>query len=362
MDRATEIASDFTVGDYEVLRARLDPQNPDTEDWRKVLSAFQRRIRERFLKPIADLARNDKCDVLPTRPGFAILALDCLLIDTIQSFREGRVSTGEISPAASFKAFLRSPWFANFKADDRSEFFHYVRNGLLHNGETRGDWKVRIDSPSMLVKDRAPKTRTINRRLFHAGVLREFRTLCRELSVGPPENRIKFLRRMDAICGVLVDPLNNLYFAYGSNLLQSEIRRDAPEAEPVGIAFLPGYRLVFTKHSTTRNGDAASIEPNSARMVWGFVYRMHARDRQCLREREKGYSEVPMPVFLKSPGDQDICPLDAFTFIGDRVCPKKCGLSTEYLSLIIKGAKERLLPPDYIEELRTHEAARQSQP
>jgi len=43
--------------------------------------------------------------------------------------------------------------------------------------------------------------------------------------------------------------VTDVYFAYGSNLLDSEIRRHAPDAEPVGVAFLTGYRLVFNKHS-----------------------------------------------------------------------------------------------------------------
>lgn len=69
----------------------------------------------------------------------------------------------------------------------------------------------------------------------------------------------------------------------------------------MGIAFLPGYRLTFNKHSVTRNCDAANIEKDSASMLWGFVYRMHDRDRQQLRKREKGYREISdLTVYLTS--------------------------------------------------------------
>src|SRR5215472_11397071 len=89
-------------------------------------------------------------------------------------------STGEISPASSFKEFLKRR-FPAFTSEDREGFLDSVRNGLLHNGETRKDWKIRIDEPGVLFKDKTAKTRTINRRLFHLGVIRDFRVLCADL-------------------------------------------------------------------------------------------------------------------------------------------------------------------------------------
>src|SRR5437867_11844081 len=107
VDSQTEIATGLTVAMYRDARPRLDPGSPQSAEWLLVFKAFRRRLSERFLKPIKDLARYDNQryvdqDDTPTRPGFAILALDCLLIDTLQSFREGRVSTGEVNPAKSF--------------------------------------------------------------------------------------------------------------------------------------------------------------------------------------------------------------------------------------------------------------------
>lgn len=349
MDSHTEIASDFTVGRYLELRSKLSVQTPNTPEWHEVLWAFKRRIRERFLKPIASLARYDHESVRRMVPGFAILSLDCLLIDTIQSFREGRVLTGEVSPAASFKSFLKSPKFSAFSATDRNEFFKYVRNALLHNGETRKDWKIRFDSDGILEKDSVTGTRTINRRRFHAAVVSEFRLLFRVLE-SQAEARRLFLRRMDALCGLPVAALRNLYFAYGSNLLERELKRDAEEAEAVGVAFLPCYRLEFTKHAESRSGDAASIREHAASVVWGFVYRMHDADRAALRAREKGYREIPeVTVYLKD-GD-GVTPQDVFTFIGAEACGRNCGPSQAYYDLVLEGARARGLPDQYIEEV-----------
>ena len=84
----TELASGFTVKDYKDIRDRLLAD--DAEAWALALGVLRRRVSERVLKPVEALAQHDQEEPMPFRPGFAIVALDCLLIDTIQSFREGR--------------------------------------------------------------------------------------------------------------------------------------------------------------------------------------------------------------------------------------------------------------------------------
>ncbi len=203
MDLSTEIASDFTAGDYHDIRDRLQIDTAATPEWERVLVAFQKRIEERFLLPIAALTCYDHTPLRerPMRSGFAILTLDCLLIDTLQSFREGRIATGESSSAQSFKNFLKAFHFSDFKSQDRSDFYSYVRNALLHNGETRQNWRIRISTETLLTKDPTTKTRTLNRRLFHEGVVTEYdeyRSLLRRTE--SVDARRLFLKRMDAIC------------------------------------------------------------------------------------------------------------------------------------------------------------------
>ncbi|MCL4853893.1 MAG: gamma-glutamylcyclotransferase, partial [Bryobacteraceae bacterium] len=331
----------------------LTSSPPNEEAWREVIQAMQRRVQERFLTPVKELARFDEEDQLPYRPGFAILALDCLLIDTIQSFREGRVTTGDVSPAHSFKTFLSAERFADFTGNDRSEFFQYVRNGILHNGETRRNWKIRIDTARMLQRDPVTRTRTINRQQFHAAIEQEFQDLVALLESGDAEARWTFLRRVDAMSGVPAEALRNFYFAYGSNLKREECRRTAIQADDYCVALLPAFRLAFTKHSSTRRGDAATITPDPTSMVWGYVYRVSDCDRQELRKREGGYEERDTTVYITSPTpNDDPTPLTAFTFIAAKECPQRCGPPPTYLDLIIQGAEERGLPAAYQEALR----------
>jgi hypothetical protein len=348
MDPNTELASGFTVSQYLKLRPKLTSSLPDVDAWRELISAVRRRIDERFLEPIRQLARFDDRDDLPFRPGFAILALDCLLIDAIQSFREGRVSTGEVSPAHSFKTFLRSLRFEEFSGKDRSDFFDHVRNAILHNGETRGDWKIRIDTDRMLERNSTTGTRIINRHYFHSAVEEEWAGFVALLESEDSAARATCLRRMDAIAGIRAGTLS-IYFAYGSNLKDVECRRTACEAEACGIAFLPGYRLTFNKHSITRGGDAANIERDASSVVWGCVYRVHGDDREALRKREGGYVEIPKITVYRISAEpkENPTPLSAFSFAAVDTCQLHCGPSADYLALILEGIDERHLPGDY---------------
>ncbi|MGB8477923.1 MAG: gamma-glutamylcyclotransferase family protein [Acidobacteriaceae bacterium] len=349
MDEATELASMFTVRDYFEMRESLYKAD-SSDEWKKVLNAFRRRIRERFLRPINELAKNDKREGDKIVPGFAMMTLDCLLIDTIQSFREGRGSTVELSPARSFKNFLGAEAFSEFTANDAGDFFNSVRNGLFHNGETRGGWRIRRDYTALLTK--CGDARIINRRVFHSRVVLEFRRLCRDLKSPNTELRKFFLRRMDALCGRTVEPLYYRYFAYGSNLLEEELKRDVTDAEFQGRAFLPGYRLAFAKHACSRNGDAATIVEDKTSMVWGAIYRINEESRENLRRREQGYKEVSgLSVFKEGSGALN--QVEAFTFIAENLCSKRCGPSTEYRQLVIDGAKSRCLPEEYVSYVST---------
>ena len=110
-----QICRGFTDTQWRKLRKRLkqdgSPSNDDAA-WRCAIEVFERRIRERFLSCVEALQTNDSkldvevpsdapadCSTLPTGaekdavvPGFAIMALCCLLIETLQSFREAHES------------------------------------------------------------------------------------------------------------------------------------------------------------------------------------------------------------------------------------------------------------------------------
>jgi hypothetical protein len=105
----------------------------------RIADFLQARLEERYFAPILAL---DKA----AKNGFLIMAVSCLSIEALQSFREGWKSTERCSERA-FKRFLtREPQFAAFSPYAVS-FYRGVRCGILHQGETYGGWKIRRSGP-----------------------------------------------------------------------------------------------------------------------------------------------------------------------------------------------------------------------
>lgn len=102
---------------------------------RSKLAAFIRqRMRERYVHPIEMLGPDEK-------NGFSIMALSCLLIESLQTFREGWPNS-EGKSAQAFCYFLdREPAFSAFRGHMRG-FYEHVRCGILHQGETTGGWTI----------------------------------------------------------------------------------------------------------------------------------------------------------------------------------------------------------------------------
>jgi hypothetical protein len=163
-----------------------------------MFKVLHQRLRERFFRPVKELRRYDSTTNSPMRPGFAILALDCLLIETLSSYRAGKsLKTGKSGRA--FKAFLREGYgFREFfaKGEMAADFYDDVRNGLLHDGETRKNWKVQKNTKLLL--DCETRSRIINRTLFHKAILCEYRQYFKDLRLG--KNRASFRSRLAVLC------------------------------------------------------------------------------------------------------------------------------------------------------------------
>jgi hypothetical protein len=113
------------------------------------------RYEERFLDPIEQLCSMRKKQGY----GFAIMALCSLLIETMQCYRYGLPSTnrGELSrlgvPEADWKNgatafsdfFLRPEHQSLFPNIDGREFYSNIRNGLLHQAQTKEGWKIKTN-------------------------------------------------------------------------------------------------------------------------------------------------------------------------------------------------------------------------
>ena len=78
----------------------------------------------------------------------------CLLIETLEAFYRGFTDTKNISKLAFLQFFSRDKNFIDFATDDiPTQFYHNIRCGILHQGETINGWSITRESKFILDKD-----------------------------------------------------------------------------------------------------------------------------------------------------------------------------------------------------------------
>jgi hypothetical protein len=215
----------FSKSKWEELSQRLD--GSDENAWAEGIGVFERRMRERFFSSIDALfAADTKPDLSPSDPahtghcipGFAVIALCCLLIETLQGFREAPPSAVNpagpctfppgpcIKPPAGtnqqFIKFLRRPAFGGaFNGDVAKKFAAGIRNGILHEAETR-KWVIWREEPTDEIAAQEGDGYALNRSVFYQAVKKEFESYLRELrDPANKERRQRFKAKMDDLCG-----------------------------------------------------------------------------------------------------------------------------------------------------------------
>ena len=97
--------------------------------------------------------------------------------------------------------------------------------------------------------------------------------------------------------------MRHRYFAYGSNLDAEQMRTRCPDAEQIGPAELPGYRLAFTGHNRSWGGAVATLCADPQRRAAGILWSLSDADLEHLDYWE-GYPSVyqrrPLTVWRPS--------------------------------------------------------------
>ena len=135
-----KIAPKYTSDDWKALN--LDNKE---NDWQKAIDILHSRLYGRYIEPIDILIEAEKEENPQDKKfGFTILAIDLLLMETLQAFKEALIdTTGKSKP--TFKNFLKdSPYFSKFFPDDssREKFYKEFRCGILHQAEVQGSTLV----------------------------------------------------------------------------------------------------------------------------------------------------------------------------------------------------------------------------
>lgn len=192
MTEPMRISPKYSVDDWKTLTFSTE------KEWQEAVSIFEDRIRGRFLDIIAHIEGLEYA-------GFAVLALDCLLIETLQQFREGRKRTPSRKSKEYFARFLTETSFRNFFTGEMAEmFYEQIRCGILHQAEVEASSRVLIRQGVPLVNATEDyKGLVINRRLFHQQLLKVFEEYVYSLrDASNDELRSKFRKKMNYICRV----------------------------------------------------------------------------------------------------------------------------------------------------------------
>ena len=189
-----------TVGDYKAWENEADT------GWSKKPEFIRRRLSERYVDPVEALDLND--DTKECKNGFYMMAVSCLLIETLASFWRGWESTesgkdakGRKIPGKSgeaFKVFFQEQ--ARFSAFQGTDFYRSVRCGILHQGETKKGWIIVRTGPLF------DGTNRINATRFHNQMAAAIRDYARALRNPPGASslRANFDKKMKAViknCG-----------------------------------------------------------------------------------------------------------------------------------------------------------------
>jgi len=192
-----EIAKGIQSTDY--LKLNLDISNISNE-WNTAFDYLEKRITERFINPINKLMEaEDDSQPYEKTFGFAILALDCLLLETIQSFYEGITNSKGKSKGIFIRFLTQQEGFKeDFTTNQLAEDFYYkFRCGILHQTQTGSDTKVW--SVGKLVSQ-SGNFLIINRVKFHQNIISVFNNYLTQLREKDNSNLLKnFKVKMDYI-------------------------------------------------------------------------------------------------------------------------------------------------------------------
>ena len=196
------ISPKYSLNDWTGLDLRL----VGSPDWKVAIDIFQDRIEGRFLRQVDELLAN-KNKGIRSFAGFVIIAIDCLLIETLEQFNRGAKRTGKDEDEKIFHDFFQrsTPLASFFNTTDKTRvFYNQIRCGILHQAQTKKKSIIhyRIGTPVLAWIDPNDISQgiSLNRTKFHREVKNIFEDYLLELRKGRDLNlRRKMQRKMNFI-------------------------------------------------------------------------------------------------------------------------------------------------------------------
>lgn len=162
-----------------------------SEDWATAINIVEDRIKGRWLA---------SAHILLDEPnaGFAILALDCIVLESLWGFMNGK-PVPQHQERQVYQAILTGPRFG-WTAQQSEDFRKLVRNGIIHDAETRKRWVVGKTIPAGVIpKMKKTGEYQLNRTKFHRALTGAFEDWITLLRSGDATLRGNMRQRMDQI-------------------------------------------------------------------------------------------------------------------------------------------------------------------
>lgn len=129
---STKLSSRFTISGYRKLESSLDREG--------IADYLLERFTERYIEPFRGVKKH----------GFSLMAISCLMIEALESFRLGWSDTDRKSQKA-FESFFQQCSMQGSElgvfAENTADFFKNVRCGILHQAETTSGWRILRKGP-----------------------------------------------------------------------------------------------------------------------------------------------------------------------------------------------------------------------
>lgn len=174
----------------------------DADNWDEMVKIFFDRIESRYLKPVRLIAGDNEIGEFS---GFSIIAIDCLVIETLNQFYLGLDETVGPHKMAFWNFFHNSDHFKNhLNRSTAFTFYSHYRCGILHQAQTKLKSVVRIDQNEMIqtVTERVSDGLIVDRSKFHSALEDEITSYMHKLKNGDVNLRANFVKKMNLICGI----------------------------------------------------------------------------------------------------------------------------------------------------------------
>lgn len=146
------ISNKYTISDYCNLKLNL---NSSEDIWEKAIDIFNDKINGRYFEAIEELSGNNETK----KYGFAIMCLECLLIDTFTKFKYGPSYSNNSNKKYNYKKNNKKN-FIKFLSQDLSDeftdkkiaetFYKDIRCGIIHFGHTANTSALTLDNKKLI--------------------------------------------------------------------------------------------------------------------------------------------------------------------------------------------------------------------